>query len=149
MRFESKLQFIPVLPAMEIIEDNEDPRGRQIHKWLLVFRDEIGKLRVGTRTAGIATGEFQALNLRRIQLAFSTKLICVGVLLGSLKDANLKAAIVSLFVEIQMQIAALSPTAIRIYVRDAKHRSIAELDEAWCWTSLRFRIYDIHRIANR
>lgn len=131
---------------MQIIEDNEDPR--QIHKWLLVFRDEIGKLRVGTRTAGIATGEFQALNLRRIQLAFRTKLICVGVLLGSLKDANLKAALVSLFVEIQMQIAALSPTAIRIYVRDAKHRSIAELDEAWCWTSLRFRIYEIHRIAN-
>lgn len=136
-----------VLPAMQDDIEHEEEPGQQLHRWLLVCRDEIGKLRVGVRAAGIATGEFEALRLRKIQSDLRTTIVCLGAASGAFKGTKLAAALFSLILEIQAQINALSPAALLIDIRVAKHRSIAELDEAWCWTTLRFRVYEIHRIA--
>ena len=120
MQFENKLQLITVLPAMqEDIEYEEEP-GQQLHRWLLVRRDEVGKLRVGVRAAGIATGEFEALRLRRIQSDLRTTIVCLGDASGAFKSTQLAAAIFSLILETQAQINALSPAALLIDIRVAK-----------------------------
>jgi hypothetical protein len=115
---------------------------------LFVARDEIGKLRIGVRAAGISTGEFETLALRRRQSSFTQLILAIdGAHSHALDEAQHAAAIVSLFLEQQRQLDALAPIPLQLHTRFAKNRSIQDLDQNWCWTELRFRAYELFRMS--
>jgi hypothetical protein len=117
-------------------------------QWLLVCRDAIGKLRIGVRAAGISTGEFDALAIRRIESELTRLILLVDLAhTNTLDQDQIKAVIVSLILESQRNFDALSPIPLQLHVRFPKNVAIKDLDHNWCWTELRFRVPELYRIA--